>query len=281
MAAFEVGENGYWWGLVARQRAGVEETSTLIHGVVRDVFAELGPYRINLAQTECAVYTPMMWRGLLAAQSATRADATLQSAWGRGEFADAIAIGRRALARIRQETADQPLGTATLSLTNDLGFVELCAGHLVEARDLFQQCAVNGGLSERQEPGRRAVLACNLAAAHAGLGEYVEAREWASSALEFVADDPDARASALVVFLPDSEWAKHPRTVEDPIIIAVARGTMIGALAAQGDLEALHEATQLAETERETWVLELLVAVALKLGATAVADSARARLVEG
>jgi DNA polymerase III delta prime subunit len=268
---FEIREDGFVALLVLGVAAGSDRTST-VDGAIRSVFDVPGPYRVRLGEIETAKVSASQWRTLSVAFRSTTTIIVVALMWSKGERQAASGAAREGLSTLAELGNVAVLPRSALQLLNNAGFVELVAGHLVEALSLLERCAAAGGLTDERDEEQRVLLLCNLAAANAGLGNYRAAIDWASDAR---ATRLSARSSGWsCVYQPFPDWPKSPRMVAHPDLAAIARGTQIGARAMLADTDALNAAGELVEEFPERWAYELLGHVARSIGNDARADEA-------
>jgi hypothetical protein len=150
-----------------------------------------------------------------------------------------------------------------VKLLNNVGFMRLAAGHIVEAAELFAKAAARGALAG--DPNEALVLRCNLAAAAAGLGRYPEAIAWCDEA---IADDRPTvgQPGALAVFLPQAGWSNSPFVVTWPRGRSVAVATKASAIAALDDPSAVDLATALTSSDDSSWCKVVARAISERVG---------------
>jgi len=187
----------------------------------------------------------------------------MKDLWAEGNRRGAGELGKALLTDLA--LGDGATSRLELELMNNVGFVELASGHLPQALELLERCAVSGGLAESRDAMWRVILLCNLAAATAGVGRYVEAERWSEQATGLV-NAVNGPAGWLVVYSPDPDWSKAPELIDHPDPGRVAAGTRAGAMAARGDQAALEVARDLSDELDEPWADRLLHAIERALG---------------
>ncbi len=273
---FEVREDGFVALLVLAERTAVDLAMTV--SAIRAAFSVPPPYRVTLGEVDGARVSTQQWRTLSVAFQSTMAAFTIAAMWTRGERQAASAVATEALTALAELGPEASLPRSSLKLINAAGFMELIAGHLVEALAHLERCAAAGGLTDERDPEQRALLLCNLAAANAGLGNHRAAVSWADEVPEI--NVPSRSRGWSCVYLPFPDWPKGPRMVQSPNITAIARGTKIAARTMLGEPTTLHDAQELVDDYPERWAYELLGHVARIVGDDQNAETAFARASE-
>jgi hypothetical protein len=275
LVPFEINEDGF---AILMAVAGLDGSATRaedIHAAIESVSSAAGPFGLSTGLIESCVLTVQDWQYWHLSEKFRMGKSVVAQLWMEGRPDIAIRIGRQ----LQSENKDDLEGIesapgSALAFLNNIGFVELAAGHLVEALTLFERAAVRGALREDRDLIERAVLMCNLAACHAGLGQHVEALRWTTAVAE-LPEDSDLDAGVLIVFTPDPDWAKAPVVVRQPSARSIALGSRASVLAVMGDQTAVAIAKGLVSEVPERWSIELLQSVANQFDDTNAMAEAR------
>jgi hypothetical protein len=262
---FEVRENGAV-GLVVMPTEDGDKRIAEFDSAIATLFRAAQPYGAESGLIDHAYVSRDDWEMVKIGTRAFMADLSMKNGFGQADAARLQEIGEATLAILPEKVKREPRLESVYLLLNDLAFIRLTRGHIVEAFELFERCAAAGGLDWKRTPSHRAILLTNLAACAAGTGKYVEAAAYADDAMAAVAAGSDeAQAGWLVVYRPDPEWPKKPTLVQDPDVSVVALATKAGALAAVGDREALSLATDVLELCGEPWARDVVRSVEQRL----------------
>jgi DNA polymerase III delta prime subunit len=264
---FEIGEDGFSHVLVFESRPGPPDVDGMV-AAVASVFERAKAFGVEVGEFECAAIDDVSWSRLGAARAAHRVRELATSLWYAGRRDTAHLIMRRTFESFEAEGAlAGDLLEPQSRFTNNLAFMELASGHVVEALELFTRLAAHGGLVVGRPLSDRLTLLCNLAAATAGSGRHVEAIAWADECLHLRSETEgrDVIPGVLAVYLPDPEWPKMPRLVENPDPFQIALATKAAALAAIDDDSAVELAREVADAVGSRWPSDVLEAVGRKL----------------
>jgi hypothetical protein len=272
---FEVGEDGFEAVLHFRGRLSQAQSDDLSASIAA-LFESAAPYRVKLGRINHVVVSALDWSLLWAIRDVASGLQNFVDGWGLGDRKAAADFAAELLERHRarfEEVGSWP--EVGLQLLNDLGFMELAAGHLVQADEFLQQCATRGGISETREALQRLIVLCNLGVVAAGQGRFVEARDWFGKVDAHQQNAAIEHAGWLVVYTPDPDWPLAPKLVTEPEISAVVRMSEASVLARLGQAEALDMARTVAEGIPDRWVFEVLESIAQALGDESAASAAR------
>jgi hypothetical protein len=230
----------------------------------------MGQYRAEAGEIASATLTAQQWNYVWVAQAIAEDLGHAHDAWSQDDREHAQRLLSASLSKYGSylDRLDSIPAVAIYAL-NNLGFMELAAGHLPQAREFLERCAVKGGLRADGQPDDIAVLLCNLAAATAGLGDYSEAEEWAREALIAARGLNSLTGGWLIPYSPHPDWTKSPPVVASPDIECIAGMTAASIRAALGDRRALDEARAWAVKAQSPWADKIVAEVALHLGADA------------
>lgn len=232
--AFEIQEDGFSVVILVRNEDDAWRLDEF-EARVRDLLASLAAYRVEPGRVTTGAFTGRAWSDLGLAYTAAVLLQAGTKLWFKRRPA-AVRFIRDVMPTIRPALDKrQALPDSALVMMNNFAFVELSAGNPVEAYELLSRAATRGGLGPGRRVPVRLTLLCNLAAAAAAVGRYVEAVSYADDALALEIVQGRERASILCVYSPDPAWIQHPLLVEHPNEHRVALGTKAAALAMMGD----------------------------------------------
>jgi len=263
---FEVGEDGFSHLLLIESHPDPPPMDRVLSEIGK-LFESAIPYGVNLGELDQAVVDDESWRRLGAGRLAHVFADMGEHIWYDGRRSSALSLMQQAYEQIGKVSQfEGPLLEPEVRFANNLGFMEMAEGHLVEAVDSLHRLATRGGLAPERRLLDRTTLLCNLAASCAGTGRYVEAIAWADQCLELrTADGPELTSGVLPVYLPDPEWPHKPRMVMSPDPFQIAAATKASALAAMDDPHSIDFAIEVAEAVGSSWPADVLEAIGLKL----------------
>ena len=264
---FEVGEDGFSHAFCMGRRDEPVDTDRFLT-IVAETFKEAAAFGVALGQVDFILADHHTWRLLGAASAAKKMGEAAKGLWYAGRRDRALELMQEMSELIHADVMNErQLLEPNCVFLSDLAFMELAAGRMVEAATHFEQVATRGGLSPTTALMTRTNLLCNLAAANAGMGRYVEALDWAEQclALKDSAEDPDFRTGVLAVYIPDPDWPRSPLLAQMPNPFDVAAATRAGALAQIGDESAIDRARACAANAGTAWACDLLEKVGERL----------------
>jgi AAA ATPase domain len=261
LVPFEINEDGF---AVMAAFATAPDDDASVAGSLADMSSALGPFGVSLGPVTRARLSRESWAAWQVAITLSIASSMLARIWFSGSRETALNLGRDLLDGISENLMEQThLPESGLILLNNLGFIRLAAGQLVDAIDTLERSAVRGGLDASRDTLTRCTLLLNMAAAAAGVGRYPEATTWAEQALELAGDDGHLdRPGALVPFGANPDWARAPSPVINPEVTHIARATLCAIRAASGDREAADDARDLAREINSPWAFRHFADVA-------------------
>lgn len=266
---FEVGEDAFSHVLVFESHPDAPDVNRIMKSIA-SIFQAAEPYGIRTGVFEHVIIDDVAWVLLGSARTAYIVSRLATYLWYRGRRDAAFEMMRMAFDTFEREGAlTGDLLESQLRFTNNLAFMEMAAGHMIEAVDRFSRLATQGGLFPTRSLDDRTALLCNLAASCAGAGRHVEAVEWADRCLELRAEADakaeDVTAGVLAVYLPDPGWPHQPRLVENPDPFQIATATKAGALAAMDNPSAIDVAREVADAVGARWPSDILEAIGRRL----------------
>lgn len=273
LVPFEVGEDGFSHIILFHTFPDIPPIAEILSQIT-SLAGRTAQYGIAFGPLDYALVDDASWRRLGAARVANLVADFGEVMWYEGRRDNALKVMQSTFDQL--DSTDQlaaPLLEPQVRFLNNLGFMDMAVGHMVEAGDSFNRLATLGGLSPSRSVLDQATLLCNLAASCAGLGRYVEAVAWADQCLALRESTTEKlTAGVLAVYIPIPDWPHKPRMAMSPDPFQIAAATRAAALAAMDDADSVDIAVEVVETVGTTWAIDLLEAIGWKLRRPDVAD---------
>jgi hypothetical protein len=268
MVPFEIMEDGFSTIAVIGLTEDSRTRETDVLSTLTSAVAASAPYGVRPGVAASVELTQDQWQAWRRSERFWTAEFVVASLWLSGRHDSSLKLGEAFLRDLKSELeAQASFPESGISFLNNLGFVRLAAGHLVDALSSLEQAAVHGGISDTREVSDRMVLLCNLAAASAGLGSYTEALDWCDQVAGLELQTTETRSAAVLsVFTADPDWPKQPVLVRnvDPVLMAL--GTRASCQACLGDEAAVETAASLAARSSSGWARRVQRGIALRRG---------------